>query len=74
MLMPLFDKSLEVLHTSINSALTQITSNTQRITELETRLQETENSVTTVFQSVQQLLTLETEVRNKIEHLENRQT
>lgn len=72
MLMPLFDRRLEVLHTSINSAFAQITSNTQRITELETRLQEAEQSVTTMSQSVQQSLTLEVELREKLEDLENR--
>lgn len=72
MLMPLFDKRLEILHTSINSALTQITNNTQRIGELETRVQETEQSVTNMSTSIQQLQSLETELRNKIEDLENR--
>lgn len=64
MLMPLYDKRLEILHTSINSALTQITSNAQRITEVENRLQETEQTVATL--SFQQSQTLKEELHNKI--------
>lgn len=35
--MPLFDKRLEVLHTSINSARSQINANPQKIADLENR-------------------------------------
>lgn len=44
-LLPLFDKTLDMLHTSINSTLAQITTNAQKIVDMGTRLTTCENNL-----------------------------
>lgn len=44
-ILPLFDARVEVLHASINSEMAQITTNAQKITDLETRMTTCEKNV-----------------------------
>lgn len=54
LLMPMFDRRLEVLHTFINSALSLITTNAQKISELENRVTSCELVNTNVEQAFSQ--------------------
>lgn len=72
LLMPLFDKRLDVLHTSINSALSLITTNAQKISELKNRVTACEIATNTLDQTCSQHQETERALRDKIEDLENR--
>lgn len=72
-LLPLFDKRLDALHSSINSALAQITTNAQKIADLETRMVACESSITEVDTAVSQRQNAEIILRDKLEDLENRE-
>lgn len=70
--MPMFDKRLETLHTSINSALTQITANAEKIVDLENRVASHEITVANLEQTLIQHRESERILHEKIEDLENR--
>lgn len=72
LLMPMFDKRLETLHTSINSALTQITTNAEKIVDLENRVASHEITVANLEQTLTQHRESERLLHEKIEDLENR--
>lgn len=71
-LMPLLDKRLDLLHVSINSALSQITSITQRIGEMETRIAATEADLSTSHRAVENHESQIRLLQEKIDDLENR--
>lgn len=72
LLMPLFDKRLEMLHSSINSALSQINTNAQKIADLENRLASYEVTTANMEQALAQHQDSERLLHDKIEDLENR--
>lgn len=73
LLLPLFDKRLDMLHASINSALAQITTNAQKIVDLETRVVACESSATTVEYAMSHHQNANIILSDKLEDLENRE-
>lgn len=73
LLLSLFDKRFDVLQASINSALAQITSNAQKITELENMVSTCEDTVTALSQSTTTHQTELSSLRDKLDDLENRE-
>lgn len=72
LLMPMLDKRLDLLHTSINSALSQVTSLTERLGELESRTVHCETELSTTSQEVSQHDEIIKQLQEKIDDLENR--
>lgn len=72
LLLPLIDKRLDVLHTSITSALALITTNTKKITELENRTSSCEDTTATLSQTINQQQSEIASLRDKLDDLENR--
>lgn len=70
--MPLFDKRLDVLHTSIKSALSLITTNAQKISDMENRVTACEIATSSLEQTCVQYQEMERTLMEKIEDLENR--
>lgn len=71
-LMPMLDRKLDLLHVSINSALSQITNMTQRVGEMETRIAAAETDLTTSQRTVDSHETILRQLQDKIDDLENR--
>lgn len=72
LLMPMLDKRLDLLHTSINSALSQVTTLTQRLGELETRTVQCETELSSTSHSVSRHDDIIQQMQEKIDDLENR--
>ncbi|XP_069615778.1 uncharacterized protein, partial [Ranitomeya imitator] len=71
-LMPMFDSKFNQLQTSINSVLTQITTLTQKIGELENRVVDCETSTSDIRSILTRQQTTIDYLKDKVDDLENR--